>query len=211
MAENTAPTNRPAAPPTNLAAQRLGLALVLVILIVFGSEFTLSTLRRRTIQVSLRVNAAPMFPASGTAVAAGAAGAAPTLTPTPTDVPSQPAPTKTPGPAVVSITPRDQLLVDVQWNYRIGPRFQRATVHAIASIQNRVVAEGSVLIDCGSAVLECSGTNLIALNYTVPDTGNTGSGSQTVDWPVGDYVLIVESQIAELTPMPLQQMAFQVR
>ncbi len=206
MIGNTAPNNNSANLPTNITAQRLGLVLVLLILIVFGSEFTLSALRRRTIQVSLRVNTAPPLPASGTVALEGTA--APTIMPTPTEVPGQPTQTKTPAPALVSITPRDQLLVDVQWNYRIGPRFQRATVHAVASIQNRAVAEGSVLIDCGNAVLECNGSGLISLNYTVPDTG---SGVQKVDWPLGDYVLMVESQVADLAPMPLQQMAFQVR
>lgn len=183
--------------PANLLARRAGLIAFVLVIVVFGSELTLSQLRRRDITVSVQVNTA-------TPSASATQSAAPTVTP----APDQPAVTPTPGPAVLIIAPNDQLLINVQWNYKIGPRFPRTVVRATSKIDGRSVGEAQVVIDCGSALLDCSGSQPIRLNYTV---SGTGSSAQTVPWPVGDYVVVIERSVGELQYTPIQQTEFHVR
>ncbi len=181
--------------PGSLFARRAGLIAFVVVILVFGSELTLSQLRRRDISVSLRVITAT--PAPGATQAA-----------VPTEAPGQPAPTKTPTPSILIITPNDELIVNVQWSYRIGPRFPRTIVRATAKIENRSVGEGRVIVDCGGALLDCTGSEPISLRYTIPDTG---SGIQTVTWPVGDYTLLIERSLGDLQYTSIQQSEFRVR
>ncbi len=189
------------APPSSaIGMRRAGLILVCLMITVFITETTLARLRHRDVSVSLSVKtAATSTPTPGTAVPTEAATA---------DATDQPGPTKTPAPAILVIAPNDQLVVNVTWNYRIGPRFPHTTIYAVSQIDGRSVAEGQVKIDCGTEVLNCSGTQSITLQYTIPDTG---TGAQQIAWPVGDYQLVVDRSDGGLTPITLQQTEFRVR
>ncbi len=199
--------NPPAKRATNpIWLRRASIALVVLMIGVFGTELTLARLRGREVTISLSVlaasgaNAGTPVPVAGLLTPVAPATAAVTE--------SALGLTKTPMPAIVTIAPADQLIATVNWHYTIGPRFPHTTIHITAVISGRTVADGQVKIDCGAAVLNCDGTQSIALVYTVPDLG---SGVQQVAWPTGDYQLVVDRSDASLPAIHLQTMDFQVR
>ncbi len=174
-------------------ARRGVIVLAVMIVLVFGTEATLATLRRRDVIIHLNVYN-PNALVTQTPAASPAAG---------------PTPSATPVPAILSLAPTDRLIVDVQWNYHIGPRFPQTVIHATVLIDDRNVAEGQVNIDCGTAVIDCIGDHALTLAYTIPDTG-TGKGSQTVDWPVGSYTVTVDRSDGGLRPVSIAKYDFQV-
>lgn len=167
-----------------------------MIALVYGTESTLALLRRRDVIINVSVQSTT-----------------PTLTPTATQVGAAlpgPTPTATPIPATLNVLPSDRVIVDVSWNYHIGPRFPNTLIHASALIDGRDVADGQVNINCGGAAIDCTGQQSITLAYTIPDTGN-GSGPQTVDWPAGDYTVIIDRSEGGLTPVTIGRYPFHVQ
>lgn len=164
--------------------------LVVLIVLVFGTESTLALLRRRDITITVSVQSLNTTPTA----TPGASGSA----------------TSTPAPTVFLLIPSDRVVVNVQWTYHIGPRFPNTVVHASVSINGRDVADGQVSINCGGASLDCNGQASLTLAYTVPDTGN-GSGPQTVDWPVGDYTITVDRSDGGLIPVVIGHYPFHVQ
>ncbi len=177
-------------------ARRGVLILAVLIVLVFGTESTLALLRRRDVIINVSVQSV-----TGTST--------PTVTPIGA-APPGPTATATPGPALLILLPSDRVIVNVRWNYHIGPRFPNTVVHASAVIDGRDVADGQVNINCGAAAIDCTGQQSITLAYTVPDTGN-GNGSQTVDWPAGDYTIIVDRSDGGLKPATIGSYPFRVR
>ncbi|MHB8750130.1 MAG: hypothetical protein ACYDBJ_13185, partial [Aggregatilineales bacterium] len=176
-------------------ARRGVLILAVLIVLVFGTESILALLRRRDVIINVSVQSV-------------AVTTTPTVTPV-SGVPSSPTATATPGAALLILLPSDRVIVNVRWNYHIGPRFPDTVVHASAVIDGRDVADGQVNINCGAAALDCTGQQSMTLAYTVPDTGN-GSGSQTVDWPAGDYTVIVDRSDGGLKATPIGSYPFRV-
>lgn len=193
------------APPAGpRVPRRLVLGAVLLALIVFGSELALSTMRTRTLnvayQAALAFSPTPLPPE------------VPTPTPTRTPDPRKEEPTATPTPEELYIAPGDAMIVNVRWDYRIGPRFQKVTVRASARNVERKdpVAVATAVIDCGSEILACSGAAPIRLNYQVPDA-NSPDGIREVPWPVGDYTVTVEQSAGGLQYVHLDEKYFHVR
>jgi hypothetical protein len=88
-----------------------------------------------------------------------------------------------------------RVLVDIVWNYRIGPRFPATTVRAVAMNKDQqVVAAATQTFDCGSEPLNCTGKLSLMLTYgtltgtPAPDTTPIPPGSA---WPVGSYNVVV--------------------
>lgn len=184
--------------------RRLAIAAVVLALLIFGVEFTLSTLRTRTIAISfetaLKFTPTPLPPE------------VPTLTPTRTPDPRKEQPTATATPLIPFLAPGDAMIVNARWDYRIGPRFQRVTIKASARIPDREqpVAENSAVIDCGSELFNCMGTVAIALNYQLPDASAQG-GLRAIPWPLGEYTVTVEQSAGGLKYTELQKVVFRVR
>jgi hypothetical protein len=176
-------------------ARRGGLIVALLVILVFGAEATLATQRRRDVTLVVSVQTAQVtVNVTPTSVATG--------------IPGEPSPTPTPIPDVIQLLPADRLTLLVKWTYHIGPRFPHTIVSASAAINGRTVSSGDVLIDCGAAVIDCGGQQALSFAYTVPDTG---SGASTVDWPSGDYVLIVTRSDGGLNPYPIGRYNFHVK
>jgi len=185
----------------DVLVKRLGVLIFVLVIVVFGTEATLARLRRRDVTVHVSVNAAlaptPVGTLIGTAIPATA-----------TPDPLTPTLTPTPGPLILNVSPADQVIVDVQWDYSIGPRFPHTVIHASALISGRDVADGEVRIDCGTAAMSCKGSQQIALRYTIPDVG---SGSQQIGWPPGDYKVAIDRSEGGLTPLRIQETTFRVQ
>jgi hypothetical protein len=177
------------------------LGAVLIALVVFGSEVVLSGLRTRTIRVSYSVDV--RF--TPTPIPAGI----PTAIPSETPELGRPTPTITPTPTFLFVAAGEAMVINVNWDYRIGPRFQKVIVRATAKLQDRQVAQSATTIDCGSEIMQCSGTSQIALNYTVPDAASQ-SGVRIVPWPAGDYTVLIEQSAGGLTYTRLAETSFRV-
>jgi hypothetical protein len=164
--------------------KRLGLAVVVVGMLVFGAEGILSVLRQRTIDVIVQV--------------ADSASATPAATREPSSPEAQ--------PRVLTISPLGGVEILVRWDYRIGPRFPITIIRAEALDSNQqVVASDTFKIDCGNATLACRGEHPLALYFRVKD-----SQGQRGLWPLGDYVLRVTRAYADLSPAVLKTQPFQV-
>ena len=170
-------------------ARRGVIVLVLLVALDVTIEATLATMRRRDVVLGITI-------------------VDPSATPAPTVPAGVQPPTATPLPSVLQLKPTDRLSVAVHWNYHIGPRFPTTVVHAEATIDGRSVAEGQVSIDCGTAVIDCTGDAPIALAYTIPATN--GSAAQTIDWPTGTYILTVDRSDGGLNPVSLKSYTFEV-
>jgi hypothetical protein len=187
-----------------LMMRRLAGLAVVMALIVFGSELTLSTLRTRAINVNfgveLRFSPTPLPPS------------VPTPTPSRTPDPRKEQPTATATPLIPFLAAGDALIIDGVWEYKIGPRFQVITIRAQAFIPDRdvPVAETSQVIDCGTAIIECNGKFRLALNYQISDP-NAPGGKRTIPWPLGDYKVKVEQSAGGLKYTTLRETEFRVR
>ena len=177
-------------------ARRGVVILAVMIVLVFGTESTLALLRRRDVIINVSVQSVNVSP-THTATPIGAAPPGPTAT-------------ATPAPAVLILLPSDRVIVNVRWNYHIGPRFPHTSVHAMVVIDGRDVADGQVMIDCGTAVIDCTGQQSMTLAYTVPDSGN-GSGPQAVDWPGGEYTVTIDRSDGGLNPITIGRYPFHVQ
>lgn len=184
--------------------QRLAGVAFLIALLVFGTELTLSTLRTRAINVGfgieLRFSPTPLPPEI------------PTATPTRTPDPRKEQPTATATPLIPFLAAGDALIVEGNWEYKIGPRFQTVTIRASAYIPDRTqpVAEATQIIDCGNEIIECNGKFRLALNYEIPDA-TAPSGKRSIPWPVGEYKVKVEQSAGGLKYTPLRETEFRVR
>src|ERR1700694_5226029 len=103
--------------------RRAGFVLVALMLIVFGTETMLARLRRRDLTIAVSVQHTADSQSSALSVTAqptvqGTAGATAAATDPAT---TQPNITKTPAPSILTLTPTDELLVTVTWDYSIGP------------------------------------------------------------------------------------------
>lgn len=168
-------------------SKRLAVAVVVMVVIVFGSESVLALLRHWTIDVETQVT-----DAAGLVVTPDATVDA--------SVTATPGPTPTPQP-FTSLKPDQHLNVDVTWDYRIGPRFPLTVVHAdvLRESDDAIVTSGDYKIDCGTAALSCSGSTKFSL---FPKDGNP--------WQVGDYVLTLTRAYAGLNPQTLRIVQFHV-
>ena len=173
-------------------ARRGVIVLMVIVLVDVSIEATLATMRRRDVVLSIAIN----NPA-----------ATPTVTPN-VQAAGTPQPTATPVPEKFTLKPSDRLTLSVQWNYHIGPRFPSTVIHAEALIDDRNIAEGQVSIDCGAAIIDCIGTSEIQLAYTIPASGTTAA--QSIDWPVGNYNVIVDRSDGGLNPVTIKQYQFNV-
>lgn len=166
--------------------KRLGLAVVIVGVLVFGVEGILSLLRQRTIDVIVQVENSSSANA----------------TPAATREPSSSAPQ----PRVLTISPLDGVEILVKWNYRIGPRFPITIVRAEAlDDKQQIVASDTFRIDCGNETLDCSGERPLALYFRVKE-----SQGQRGLWPLGNYVLRVTRAYADLNATLLKTQPFEV-
>jgi len=198
MSNTPRPTSPALSTKPRRASGRLAVIAVLVALFVFGSEVVLSSLRSRNLSVAFETNL--RFTPTPLPV-----GTQPTATPT-----RNPDATATPIPQVVFLKAGDEILVRVTWDYRIGPRFQRVILGASANNGDRAVAQATAAIDCGAAILSCSGTTLIPLTYEIPDP-NAASGSVGIPWPVGEYKVLVEQSAGGLKYTTIQEKLFRVQ
>ncbi len=164
--------------------KRLGIAVVVVAALVFGIEGVLALLRQRSISVVIRVE-----DAQGVATTPDPASAA---TPDPEGEGSG-----------LTLDPGGRVVVNVRWDYRIGPRFPRTLIRAEALDQaGKVVSAEAYTVDCGSASLACTGTTSMALEYGKPGT--------TAAWPAGNYVVRVTRAFTELSTTLLVQQPLRV-
>jgi hypothetical protein len=198
-------TPSPDAEQSQRNLRRLATIAVLIALLVFGIEFTLSRLRTRAITVNfgvaLRFTPTPLPPD------------VPTPTATRTLDPRRARPTATATPLIPFLTAGDALVIEGNWAYRIGPRFQTVTLRARAYIPDREqpVAETTQVIDCGDAIVECNGDFRLLLNYDIPDPAAPG-GKRSIPWPVGEYRVVVEQSAgANLSYIKLRETEFRVR
>jgi hypothetical protein len=171
---------------SGVTIKRLGLAVVVVGVLVFGAEGILSLLRQRNIDVIVQVadsTAASATPAATSELSSSEAK-----------------------PHVLAISPPGGVEILVRWNYRIGPRFPITVVRAEALDNNQqIVASDTFTIDCGNATLDCSGEHSLALYFRVKD-----SQGQRGLWPLGDYVLRITRAYADLSPAVLKTQPFEV-
>ncbi len=184
-------------------AKRGGLIVAVLVILVFGTELTLATQRRRDVTLTIQVQTAQVA-IDVTPVATAAAQRDNAASGNSTE----PSPTPTPIPAMITLAATDRLSVLVKWTYHIGPKFPHTTIYAKAVISGRTVSSGEVLIDCGTAIIDCAGQQPLTLAYIVPDTG---SGASTVDWPSGDYLLTVSRSEGGLIPYEIGRYNFRVQ
>jgi hypothetical protein len=167
--------------------RRLGIAALVAAALVFGIEGILTILRQRNINVVIKVE-----DAQGVVVAPATESAA---TPDPQSDSS-----------TLILDPDGRVVVNVRWDYKIGPRFPRTFVRAEALDQaGKVVAADRYTIDCGAASLECTGTTSMTLEYGVVEKAGTRA-----TWPPGDYVVRVTRAFTELSSTLLVQQPIRV-
>jgi hypothetical protein len=158
--------------------------LVVFILLLEGS---LTILRRRELTAAINVTSS-----------------LPTRTPTPTGTWQ----TGTPAPINTNLemTPDGQVLVNLRWAYRIGPRFPRTIIRVQALNEGSiVVASANYLVNCGTEALLCEGSSTVALRFGVrvdvtptptsgPSAAGTPSSTPSVadqGWKTGTYTIEV--------------------
>jgi hypothetical protein len=99
----------------------------------------------------------------------------------------------------VIVEPERPLLIDVMWDYRIGPRFPQTIVRAEArNLNGDVIASDEYIIDCGTAAVTCTGSATIEM---LPD-------NDTQTWEIGQYSLKVERSMAGLNYLILDDYLF---
>ena len=160
--------------------KRLGLYVFLIAAVIISVELALSVLRQRTIDIHIRVEGAP--PAGAAASMAGGADE---------------------GTLIVGTTAT--VVVDLDWTYRIGPRFPITIIRAeVQDANGEVVAETEYTIDCSLAgSLQCDGSHPLILAFDAPN-------DTRAPWPVGNYALHVTRAYVGIAPIELVTRQMQV-
>src|SRR4051794_6850577 len=160
----------------------LGLLVVVLIALVFGTESILAVLRQRNLEVTVQ-----LVDAQGVASTSEATDAAPQAAP----ANGTPAPISTLG----TLPADGSVVVNAKWDYRIGPRFPQTTVRAqVTDSTGVVVASDEYSFDCASSdSMQCNGSQRLTLNFGVKNKAGTRS-----NWPAGGYNLIVTRAYADL-------------
>lgn len=176
-----------------------GLLIGLLVLVILLFEGSLALLRTRDVRASVSVQSN-----------------IPTATPTPRLVGQ---PTFTPDPLAASLrmTGDGRVLVDIDWSFRIGPRFPATTVRAVALTDDqRVVASAEYTFDCGSEPLNCTGKNTLTLTYgTLSEADGTPTPGVTPippgsEWPVGSYTVVVTRAFTGLADVEVSRQSILV-
>ena len=174
--------------------KRLGLLALLFCLGVISIEGLLAILRQRTIILAFRTEGS-----QPTVVVATPQPGAPTITPSPEG--AQPDDTNS---GSILIATDGAVIIDVHWEYRIGPRFPVTIVQAqVHNTSGDIVAADKYTITCGSDTMACTGERALTLRFGVRES----TGTQAT-WPVGSYTLTVTRTFAganteTLTERPL--------
>jgi hypothetical protein len=172
--------------------KRLGIAAILVAGLVIGIEGTLTVLRQWNVAAKIEAHnpQSPSVSATATAIAASLSKEEATAL----------------ASATLVIGPDGTVLVRVNWDYRIGPRFPMTVVQVEALDQSsKIVALTKYTIDCGTSSLQCDGTTPISLEHGVVDKKGTRSA-----WPPGDYTIRVTRAYVGYTPKVVSERQLQV-
>lgn len=173
--------------------KRLGIAAILVAGLVIGIEGTLTLLRQWNVAATIEVqdSQSPTVSATATAIAAlpTADGAGPAA-----------------NSSTLLIGPEGTLLVRVNWDYRIGPRFPTTVVQAeVLDGQSKIVSSSKHSIDCSSSSLQCDGTVPMSLEFGVVDKKGTRSA-----WPPGEYTIRVTRSYIGYSPKVITERPLRV-
>ncbi len=162
--------------------KRLGLAVIVVAAMIFGTESVLALLRQRNVTVVIEVK--DQQPNA----------------PTPDAAP----PDRSGG---MTIKPDSALVARVAWDYKIGPRFPETIVHANVTDRatGKIVASGEYKINCGTETLNCGGMTPVPLDFGVENNQGTRAA-----WPVGDYTVQVTRTFVGFKPVSLINMSLRV-
>src|SRR5689334_15779625 len=153
----------------------LGLLALLIFGCVFSIEAILSVMRVRKLSVTVDVQNAQGVVLNATAEATKAVVTA-----------KPPSPQGTNAQGTTALEPLNlpsagTLVVNANWDYRIGPTFPQTLFRAqVVDANLQVVAASEYKINCGTDSLDCRGTSPMPLNYGVVN----GSGTRA-NWPVG--------------------------
>ena len=169
--------------------KRAGLLIGVLVCGVLAFELTMTFLRQRTVSITIRTTGSAVtvptpFPLTGDA--------------TPTPIPED---ARQIGESNVGSTifiARDGVvLLDVTWDYRIGPRFPPTLIRAdVTDGQGGIVAAHSHTITCDQVnALACSGVATISLTFNEQD--GVGEGGL---WQTGRYMLNITRAYAGLRP-----------
>jgi hypothetical protein len=149
----------------------ISLLLAGVVLLVFGVEVFLSVIRTRDVTIAVSADKLPQ--------------SLPTATP-------QPEGTPTPEPSTVvrslTVAPDGQVLVEVLWSFRVGPRFSSPLMVArITNEAGQLVANGQHKIQCDpNEPFQCHGSATITMKAGIVDGKGEGQ-----NWQRGKYTLTV--------------------
>lgn len=156
--------------------KRIGLVAFGLFVLIFGIEGFLSLTRQRNLYLDFRVEGRQPAPA---------------MTPGPTPTPSPNGGNVGVGSIVMASD--GALLIDLTWDYRIGPRFPVTEIRAeIVTSGGDSLASDVFTINCGAQSLSCEGKQGMALRY-MQFTGTPPATTPTTKqaWPVGSYTLRV--------------------
>lgn len=167
-----------------LNVRRLGIIAAVLAVSIFGVELTLSVLRQRSIDITVRADG-PTPSAARSAVEGSA-------TPAPGEAQSD--------VGSLLVSPEGAVVVEVAWRYRIGPRFPVTVLRAeITDGAGQIVAAEEFTIDCdGAGSLQCDGEKPLNLRF-----GAQGGAGDARPWPVGAYTLRVTRAYAGIAPTTL--------
>lgn len=164
--------------------KRIALLVVVVIIGAVGVELALNLLRQRSLEIQVRAEGTqPTLPQS---TSEGDPGSA-----------SNGAPQDSSELGTVFLSTESALVVDVIWNYRIGPRFPKTVIRVeVQDKTGQVVAADGYTIECVQEnALECSGKQSLALHFKAQDDAEAQS-----QWQLGEYNLKVTRAYATLKP-----------
>jgi len=163
-----------------MSFKRAGLLAAILFILIIGIEGTLSLVRQRNLYFEFRTE--------GTQPALAGL---PTATPGPSPVPggnTAAGTSNAPAAGSIIISTDGAVLIDMSWDYRIGPRFPITRVRAqVATKVGDPVASGVFTIDCGTETLSCKGNHTFSLRFGLVD--GQPAPSEQKPWPVGEYVL----------------------
>lgn len=161
-----------------MVVKRIGLIFVVAVVAVIVIEGALSILRSRDITAIVSVDGPPVENLPTAEASAGA----------------------TPDPAAVTaliMSDKGNVLVEVGWVYRIGPKFARTLIRAEAiNDKKEVVAAEEFTVDCGTATLQCEGSTILTLNFGRLTTATAEPVSG--EWSAGEYTIRVTRAFAGL-------------
>jgi hypothetical protein len=172
--------------------KRLGIAAVLIAGLVIGIEGMLTLLRQWNVAAKIEAHN-PLSPSAAATATAVAAALSPEAAAALAD-------------STLMLGPDGTVVVQVNWDYRIGPRFPTTIVQAEAlDASSKIVASTKYTIDCGSSSLQCDGATPISLEYGVIDTKGTRSA-----WPPGTYTIRVTRAYVGYSPKVVSERQLQV-